>query len=165
MSETEVVLDMSNWDTFMAEMFGRIQRPLQLLKAAAEAFAFQDIIEHFRNEEGPSGHWPARAESTQRAYAMIQSGQWKPPSGYSAGSFSPSNKLLQLTGFLRQSIVPQNTTPYGRDAIKIFSTDKKSGAHDAGTRNIPQRQFMWLSDNVQEKMASAIAQMIIEGGV
>lgn len=165
MSEEAVIeLDTSLWDTFLKEVLGRAARPIQLLRAAAEAFAFQDIIDHFRTETGPGGRWPARAQSTQFAYAMIQSGQWKAPRGYQSGSFNPTNKLLQLTGFLRQSIVPQNITDVGRDGIKLFSTDPKSGAHDRGGTNLPQREFMWLSENVQQKMADAIAQMLLEGG-
>lgn len=157
-----VTLETEEWSEWIKTTFAKLENVQALLQAAAQAFAFQDIIEHFRKEEGPAGKWKPRSDSTQAKYAKIQAGLWKPPRGARRGSFSPTNKLLQLTGNLRQSVLPTNVEPVGRSSLRIFANAPYSAVHDVGGRAIPARPFMWLSDTAQEKMVDAIAQMVME---
>lgn len=163
MSENRVVLDTKEWDQFFAGVTGKLKDVAGLLMSAASLFAFKDIIEHFSREEGPDGAWPKRSSATQQAYAKIAAGIWQPPKGMRAGSFNPSNKLLQLTGNLRQSINPTNMSRRGQDSINIFANAPYAGRHDEGGGGIPARPFMWLSDEVQDKMLDAILTMAMEG--
>jgi hypothetical protein len=161
-SEADIEIDIKEWDGLFALISSNLKRAQKILKVAVQAFAFQDIIEHFRNEEGPDGKWSPRSPATQHRYAMINSGQWRPPKGMKAGSFNPSNKLLQLTGFLRQSIIPTNIKNEGNDGVRLFATAKYSGRHNDGTGGMPKRSFMWASESAQEKMVNMIAQMVME---
>ncbi len=164
MSENVVELDMTEWDVFLSKTAVNFKRAQAHLRVAAQAFAFQDIISHFRDEQGPDGAWAPRSGTTQARYAMIQSGQWKPPRGARAGSFNPTNKLLQLTGNLRKSLLPTEgeIKNIGSDGVMLFSNTEYSGRHDRGGGGIPARPFMWLSEQVQEKMVNTVLQLILE---
>lgn len=163
MSDTKVVLDTKEWDKFISGVTGKLADVAGLLMTAANLFAFKDIIDHFSKEEGPNGSWPKRSPATQEAYAKIAAGIWNAPKRMRAGSFSPTNKLLQLTGNLRQSINPGNMERAGKNSIVIFANAPYAGRHDAGGGGIPARPFMWLSDKVQDKMLDAIMELAMEG--
>lgn len=152
--EFEVSFDDKEWRSFLSGLVSRANKADELLKRAFMTHGFQDIQDHFRQEEGPDGKWQRRAPSTQQMYANIREGRWKPPAGTRAGSYDPGNKVLQLTGRLRQSVVAgkNNIKPYGRNAIKVFSNVEYSGKHDEGEGHIPKREFMWLSSSAQDKM-------------
>lgn len=165
MSRVTITSETSGWEDLIKELFKNVGRAQKLLAVAAQAFAFQDIIQHFSDESGPDGPWQPRSEKTQFRYAMIQAGNWKAPFGMAAGSFSPTNKLLQLTGNMRKMLVPTNIEEVGDDAIRIFDNAIYSARHNYGdpSSGTPQREFMWLSDTANQKMADAISQMIVEG--
>lgn len=162
MSEAVLELDTAEWDDLMQKLVSNMKRAQAFLKVAAQAFAFQDIDQHFRDEEGPDGPWAPRAEATQRRYAMIQSGQWRPPKGMRSGSFSPTNKVLQLTGFMRQATLPGNIEKVGSDAVRIFNNAIYSRRHNEGTDGMPKREFMWVSEAVQDKMLDTVMQLVLE---
>lgn len=146
MSETRVVLDTKEWDSFISGVSGKMKDVAGLLSAAANMFAFKDIIDHFSKEEGPDGRWADRKEP----YKSLMERK-----GYT--------KILQVTGNLRQSISPANMSRSGRNSITIFANAPYSGALDEGTSNMKARPFMWLSDDVQQKMVDAILAMAMEG--
>lgn len=122
----------------------------RLLRVAFNTDGFRDVIDHFKQEEGQTGKWRRRARSTQEFYAAMNK--------RGRTVFNPSNKLLQLTGKLRQSLLPTNVRSKGSNSIVFFSTDKKSGVHDRGSskKNIPKRQFMWMSKKGMGKMIKTI---------
>jgi len=161
-SETKVILETREWDTFIAKVSGKLKDTGKLLSTVASLFAFKDIMDHFQQEEGPDSKWQRRSPSTQEAYSKIAAGIWKPPKGMRAGSFSPTNKLLQLTGNLRQSINP-GTMKQSSDSVTIFANAPYSAVHQEGGGGIPARPFMWLSDDAQDKMLDAMMTLIAEG--
>ena len=165
MSQVTLELNTSEWDTLIRQLSANVKKSQRFLKTAAGIYGFQDIIQHFRDESGPDGRWAPRSAVTQERYAMINSGQIKPPRGVAAGAFNPTNKLLQLTGTLRQSLLPTNKgiENHGSDSVRIFSNVVYSRRHNEGGDGVPKREFMWLSDGAQEKMVNAIIQMILEG--
>lgn len=162
MSQVTLKLDTAEWDAIMGRLFKNLGKAQAVMRVAAQAVAFADIIDHFAKEEGPAGKWPARSAATQHRYEMIASGQWVPPRGTPRGAFRASNKLLQLTGHLRQSIMPTNVEKAGADGIRIFANAKYSARHDQGGGGTPQRQFMWLSGTAQTKMAEMIVKLFLE---
>lgn len=153
-------LNVSEWIVFLRAQRGAIRNGAKVLKAAFNTAGFSDIIDHFKKQEGPEGKWKPRASSTQLRYALISSGQWRPPRGMRRGSFSPSNKILQLTGNLRKSLLPSNVKRVNASSILFYANAKYSGAHDRGEGNLPERSFMWLSDRGEERMRKAILELI-----
>lgn len=149
MSEITVDLDISEWEDFLGKLSRNVKKAQSVLFVAAQAYAFQDIIQHFSDESGPNGKWPDWSPATQKAYAA---------KGWSG------NKILQATGRLRQSLLPGRggIRKEGSDAVRLFTNIVYGARHNYGGGGIPQREFMWISDAAQEKMASTVAQMILE---
>jgi phage gpG-like protein len=133
-----------------------------ILKAVYATIGHKDIVQHFDDEAGPKGRWKRRSAETQSRYSKIFSGQWKTPTGFSRSEFNPSNKVLQKTGLLRGSILPTNVTKVTAHSVRVFSPVKYSGAHDRGSKTLPQREFMWLTDGAKDTMMRAIMQMAIQ---
>lgn len=161
----QLKLDNTEWMKFLDTVSSNTRRVIEYLKAAASTIGFSDIISHFNTESGPGGSWPKRSPETDRIYDLIGAGKLAPPRGFRAGSFSSSNKLLQLTGKMRQSVMP------GRGGIKVVSGNSirmsagtnYSAKHDEGGGRTPQREFMWLSDKAQQLMANFVRDKYLEG--
>jgi phage gpG-like protein len=146
----KATIEAGQWTSFLNGVSKNIKDPIGLLKAAFMTAGFADIINHFKNESGPTGRWKPRSATTQAQYALR---------ARTDSRYSPSNKLLQLTGNLRKSILPNNTKRVGTAAIQIFANAEYSGKHDMGTDNMPQREFMWFSNEAKERMAQVIASL------
>lgn len=154
-----VILDDKQWRGFLKKVRGNIKDPLAKLKAGYSIFGYKDIIEHFDREEGEGGKkWKKRKSSTQRAYTRLNKKNKK---------YNPTNKLLQMTGTLRQSILSgkkTNVQNVGRRGILVFSKVKYSGVHNYGStkKNIPKREFMWLSGKTVQNFADYMLKEIIK---
>lgn len=137
-----------------------------ILKRMYAIYGFKDIVDHFSKERGPSGPWKPRAQFTQELYAAIRKGSANPAPGVARAAYSPNNKLLQLTGNLRKSILPSNAKTLNSHTILVFANDPKGGKHDRGQTTwpkIPARPFMWLSNSAKREMLDAAARMTLDG--
>jgi len=141
MSEKELVLDAKEWDEFFRKLKGNTAKAAKFLKVAASTEGFRDIVDHFDKESGPGGGWK----------------ELKVPR---------SGKILQLTGRLRQSILPESggVREAGDQAVIMYSNVIYGRTHDQGDpgRNIPQREFMWLSGKAQQAMANMVRSLLLE---
>lgn len=164
MPTAQISFDTTAWDSWLKLLGMRMKsKGADFLQAAWLTIGFKDIIEHFEKEEGPNGVWPIRAFDTNRRYDKISRGEWSPPKGMRKGSFKSSNKLLQLTGTLKKSLLRGGSvSKKGHDAIIIQSPVEYSGTHEYGDnkRNIPARSFMWLSASAMDKMANFFLEML-----
>lgn len=109
------------------------------------AVILKDILDHFEKQLGPSGSWkPWSNKYRKRMIALGKGG----------------NKILQDTGRMRQGWQPTNirTTKAG---ILWYNPVKYSGFHDSGTRDIPQRQFTWLSSRAIREIESQVAEFML----
>lgn len=135
----EVSFDDKEWQEMIREIEKNVKDPKPVLRAAFGTRGFRDIIQHFENEESPEGNWiPSKR-------AMREHG-----------------KTLQDTGRLRGGFSPGNIKDKGRDAIVFFNPVPYSAQHDEGTETIPQREFMWLSDEAQEDMLKIILDLVVK---
>lgn len=159
-------IDLTEWRAFLRKISSSGKGVTKILRAVFGTFGFKDINDHFRNEEGPEGQWSKRKASTQQMYSDIASGRRKPPKGMAMGTFSPSNKLLQLTGNLRQSILPTNVKNVTSDSIMVFSNSPYGASHQDGdrSRGLVARPFMWLADSTLNKMAQTSLDLWLQGG-
>lgn len=141
----DIVLDSKEWDKFLGRITANSEKLVKLLQVAASTIGFGDIVKHFDAEAGPDGPWAQWSERTRAAYNARGMG---------------GNKILQFTGRLRQSILPQQGRAdiVGVDSVRMYAGTVYSRTHDEGDsdRNIPQREFMWLSDKAQQVMAEMI---------
>lgn len=144
----EVFFDAREWEDMIRRIDKEIKDPRPILRAVFNTRGFKDVMQHFRNGEGPNGPWKPLAESTLK---------------------KRGNKaaMLQDTGNLRNGFLPENVADAGRHAIAFFNTAQNNDGvyygfnHDNGV-GVPQREFMWLSDDAQEDMLILILDMIVE---
>lgn len=113
-------------------------------------FIFQDVIDHFGKESGPSGKW-VKWSSLYKTH-MVAMGKG-------------GNKILQDSGRLRQSFTAGKWRKHHAGVEWYNPAKTKDGfpyayAHDEGGPKLPQRQFMWLSDRALEKIAKMTAEFL-----
>ena len=163
-------LEADQWNSYIMGILGLLSDAPKMLKAAYSTRGYQDIIDHFRMEEDPLGDpWEPRSDFTQQLYAAINLGAFGSSyNGIPASSYRPSNKLLQLTGNLRKSIMPGSVDMETVDShsVMIASNVDYSGEHNYGAPwfNIPQREFMGLSNRGLDNVMQAILDQIQKAG-
>lgn len=164
MADNVVKLDTREWDKFLSGLVKNVGDATATLLTLSKIHGFADIIDHFAREEGPDGRWKKRASSTQQRYARIMRGELRPPTGIARNAFNPSNKLLQLTGNLRQSLIPSRGGARKREknTVELFTPVVYAGVHQYGYKNIPARPFMWLSEQAGEKIIRDLIASILE---
>lgn len=162
-----VKFDYGQWDSAIKNTLNALVRKDDLLRRAFNIFGIKDLIEHFRDQRGPKDAWKPRAQATQDAYARILAGLRKPGKGTARAAYDPSNLILQLTGNLRKSLLNPSIRTKSGDTIEVYSESPYGAAHDEGSskRGLPQREFMWLSDDAQENMTNAILETVMKGGL
>lgn len=158
MSEaTEAVFDSKEVEEFVQQLVKRLKKVKDGEKqyvGLLSAIVYRDIMEHFKQEVGPTGPWAEWSPSYRKALdRMGRSG----------------NKKLQFTGKLRQTFTPQS-----------FRTDKTKGVHwynPAKTNSgfpyayhhnegaLKPRPFMWLSDKALEDIHVQTLQFMLEKGI
>lgn len=160
-----VKFDLGEWDLAFRKALSALTDKRSLIEKAFLVAGIRDIVNHFRDEAGPVSSWEKRTKKTNEAYARIRAGLRKAPEGISRAAFNPSNKLLQLTGNLRKSILNPQMRMKAADTLEVTSLVGYSGAHDEGSRkhNLPARSFMWLSDDAKETMRKIIIEAVGKG--
>ena len=140
----EVTFDDREWQKMLNTINKNVTNPKPFLKAAFGTRGFKDIIDHFQNERGPDGAWAEWAESTKAKRG--------------------NGKKLQDTGNLRQNFLPGNIRDQGKNSIVFFNSTPYASTHDLGNpnRNIPQREFMYLSNKAQEDMLKIILDLVVK---
>lgn len=158
MANANVRFDDSEWRKFLGAMLSRAKDMSAILGLAYATKGIADIQQHFRDEKGPNGAWKPRQEKTDYKYLMIATGMHKAPKNTSRAQYNPGNKILQMTGTLRNSFLRNGWKKKSATSIEAFSNDGKSGAHDRGNKekNLVARPFMWLSRDAKEVMAQII---------
>lgn len=140
------------WDEFIKNIDDNVKEPTKLLRAVMSTVGFKDIMEHFSNEEGSDGTWKQRSEKTNLLYDRR------------GGMYNSSNKLLQLSGNLRKSILHAGAmSDKGKYAIAVTSNIEYASKHQEGENGMPKRDFLWLSDNALERMADTILNLVMKG--
>lgn len=137
----------------LEKVLSRIQTVASRVKDTAPLMArlatlgFKDVIDHFSKEQGPEGKWAPLKPSTIARRRKKGGGA----------------KILQDTGRLRGSIMPQVTSP---TRAEIVSTNVVYAPyHQFGVpgRNLPARPFLWLSRQSIDAMQRVAANYLFRG--
>lgn len=124
------------------------------LRSMVNTRGFADIQDHFRRESGPDGKW----KPWSAMYAQMRANK--------KGPRARADKILQLTGTLRQSLLPRSgkLRNQGRNAVMMVSNVEYSGQHDEGdsTKNIPKREFMYLTSRAQEDILEGVLSLVLQ---
>lgn len=161
---SQAFIDSRAWDTLFTSMVNAMARPTKILRAAMATRGYRGIIEKFKTQTGPDGPWRKRSPTTDLHYELIRAGVVETPPGFPRAAFSASNRLLQLTGALRKSLMPgalaEQTQDIGKTSILIFSPLEYSGKHDEGD-GVPPRPFMWLNAKELDETADIVLKLAL----
>lgn len=118
------------------------------------AIIFKDVQGHFKKEEGPEDAWKEWSNSYQKHMESIGRG---------------NNLKLQFSGKLRNNFLPTNYKTQ-KDGVLWYNNAKTSNGyayawgHNEGDGKLPQREFMWASDEAIDAMSEQTLQFILEYG-
>jgi len=143
----------------MNELNNYIKDVKKFLKAPTKFFARAsqigqaNVLQHFRNEQGPSGKWQGLSATT---IAMRTKGKGK----------RKSKGILQDNGDLKRSISGE----YSRNSARIGSAgvgSSYSRIHNFGGMagrgkkvKIPKREFLWFDKNSYGQMENAMVSLL-----
>lgn len=142
-------------DEFLKKLKAKAKPNATLMKelgGVISATVFQDIMDHFNQEEGPDGAWTEWSKSYIEYMQRIGKG---------------GNKILQDSGRLRGGFLPGNYKPETGGILFFNRAQTKTGfpyaaAHDAGGPKLPQRKFMWISDGALENVAERTLAWVLD---
>ena len=155
---TEAVFEDEQFKKFLSQLdknLSKVENGKKEFGALVASIVYADVIDHFEKEEGPKGPWKAWSATYKKMLEKIG---------------RAGNKKLQYSGHLRQNFKPTNFRSI-QNGLSWFNNAKtKTGfpfafAHDEGGQTLPQREFMWLSEDAAEKMAKVTLQFILEKGI
>ena len=109
----------------------------------AAVMMLKDVLEHFRDQAGPSGAWKPLSPITIKRRREGGGGA----------------KILMDKGLLRNSIQPSAGEDFARVGTNVFYAPQ----HQFGTGRVPQREFLWLSDVAKDKITRMIGEFVVEG--
>jgi len=138
---------------YMSDVSERLS-DARIANLAVAQKAWKDVMEHFKNEEGPDGKWaPLNVSWTLAARRK--------------GKGTGSDKILQDNGDLRRSIQFRST----KTDAEVYTGLVYAGTHQYGrkmtirkrTITIPKRPFMWLSDKMKSRLGSIYVNYYVRG--
>ncbi len=152
----EFTFDAQQWEDVINSLqrkFGSVQQLGEdpTFMGIVSTVVFRDIIDHFRNEAGPEAPWQEWSSAYRKHMERIGKG---------------GNLILQDTGRLRDSFIPQQMNKITSDGIVFYNNAVTSGgfpyafAHNEGGEKLPKREFMWLSNNALSDIASQVARWL-----
>jgi hypothetical protein len=118
----------------LAPLFRELRKPV-----------LDDQAEHRKKQEGPSGAWPRRAESTLQRYRLMRRAGRRPPA--------------RILGRLPSA----NVVRIDRQRLSVESLVRWSGAHQGGRGRLPARMYLWISGRLTTAIAK-VAQRELEKG-
>ncbi len=147
-------------DEEVTKFFNRILHRIDEVNNGRSAYAalvgalvYKDINKHFEEESGPKGAWSP--------WSKIYSEHMKRKG-------KGGNKILRDTSHLWQSFKPANYRVQS-DGILWFNNAQKNNfpyafAHNEGALGMPQREFMYASEEAKEQVLQQTAKFILDQG-
>lgn len=125
----------------------RVSNADKQLLALLTSIAFRDVQDHFDNEQGSGEPWAPWSEAYRAYMNRIGKG---------------SNNLLRDTGALRNAFAPATQQNMGE--FQWINPLPYSATHNYGdkARNIPQREFMWMSNDALENAAEICLAFVLD---
>lgn len=156
MSDSEVTFDAAAVSKSLKDILDRYKK----IEKRDDQFArlisipvYRNILDHFSKETGPKGKWT----TWSKLYAERMAKQGK-----------GGNKILQDTRNLVQNVRPENYRKVS-GAFEFYNNARnKDGEpyaywHNEGLNGMPERRFMWLSKNVEKRLAVITLRYLAEG--
>lgn len=168
MADFKAILQAGEWTQFLNNWKTRTAQGHAVVATAYRIAGHKDIIDHFEKESGPDGRWTALKPATiARRMGKIpaRSTASKRKTARATGKpFQGGIKILQDTGQMKGSILPTNVRRVTATSMLVFANSEYSAVHDEGSskRNIPKREFMWLSNKAKDLMLDIITELLLK---
>lgn len=169
MANTHAEIDDREIRAFLKRIGNRINT--KALSRISTNFVFRDVMDHFKNEQGPDGAWKKWSDSyiaqlNGEVFFFRRNGRLMVGSP-GKKSRHAGGKKLQDTGRLRQSFTTANYRVNQNQIIWFNQAKTKNGfpyayAHDTGGPKLPQRRFMWLSKSAFNELTNSYLKYIME---
>jgi phage gpG-like protein len=139
-----VILDDREFQKWVQKVLKRLENPTDVKKfvGMVGTFVFKDVMKHFDDEKGPTSKWDDWSESYKTYLRSI-------------GRIS--NRKLQFSGRMKNSFTPEKYRK-NQHSLTWYNNAKTKGGypyawgHNYGDGQLPQREFMWLSNDALEKI-------------
>lgn len=129
-------------------------------------FLFKDIQKHFKDERGSGGSWPKL--KSRKGKPLQDTGRLKSSFISASGKdFAKVSTNITYAGIHNDggSISERFVRPIKKKALHFLTRDGKhafSKGHNIPTTHIPQREFMWLSDEAKNNILEAFRSYFIK---
>lgn len=143
MKEITITIDDKKAMDLFTGISERAKNPIEINKIIALKMR-EDVLNHFRDAKGSEGKWKDLKPATWKA--KLKKGH---------------NNILMNTGTLRMRNVPEA----GKDYAMVWNDLSYAGIHQNGTKNVPQRDFLWLSSSMLNKILKLMANYIVRKGL
>lgn len=158
MIDVDAELDTKEIDYILQGMAKRLKKIKDGEKEYSQligANIVSDVFEHFEKEQGPDGKW--KKWSTSYNDFMKKIGR-------------QNNKILQFSGKLKNNLKPTKVKKTGAGLVWYNDAKTKTGyqyaaGHNLGDGKLPQREFMYLSNDAINKIAQQTLIWMIEKGI
>ena len=117
-------------------------------------FVYQDVMDHFKKEQGPKGAWDDWSDTYKKHLMKIG---------------RPNNNKLQFDGRMRNAFIPSSLRNTNEGVLFYNNAKTAKGFayaahHDAGRSSYKgnPRPFMWLSDSGMNKIVSKSLEWLAE---
>ena len=140
-------MDTSKAEKRFSEIEKRGKNPAVAMTVISQ-MAYKQVMTNFDNEQGKRRDWPKWSRKTPKGGRQYFNTRPTKRGG---------NKLLQDTGTLRLSIRPK----VEKDEAHVFTKTKYAGYHQFGTKTIPKRDFLWISQKKINEMAKTFINWLV----
>lgn len=133
--------------TEVDDLFARLRQRLGDLSPAMRDIAealHEDVCTHFDRQRGPDGPWPDLADAT--ILARARRNKWP-------------GKMLQVSGMLKNSLVPSHTA----SSARLTASTPYAALHHFGgmagrgrTVSVPARPYMYLSPEGHDEVTDIL---------
>ena len=127
--------DLRNYIKLVQKKFSKTKKAEEFAKQISPII-FKDVIKHFEEEKGPEGDWSPWSDIYEEHMDRVGKG---------------SNRILQDNGKLRQTFSAKKYRKIDSGFEWYNNSKTRDGfpyafAHNEGGKILPERRFMWLSD-------------------
>ena len=134
MANVSITIEDKELQEKLSKILGNLKNKIKFHKQAL-IFMRQDVLRHFDEKKGSKSSWP----SVSKPYALIKAKKGKDPSN-----------ILQFSGRLKQSI--SEFARASEEEASVGTNLRYAFKHQFGSGNSPQREFLWLSSDANEKI-------------
>lgn len=156
--QTEAIFDSAKVQEFLSNLSSRLRDVKDGEKkyiGLLSAIVFKDVHSHFKSGQGSNGPWQRWSDGHRKQMAKR---------GRSESNMLQDSMRL-FNNFKMTNVRTSEAGPVWFNDAKTKSGFAYAYAHNEGGTQLPKRDFMWLSDQAEEKIGVQTLQFMLDEGV